>query len=89
MSAGMFFCESKFLNEIPFDPTLDDLFEGEEILTSVKFYTNGWDVFTPKENIIYHEYIRKDKPKYFIDNTTTPINWFSRHSIIFYMFNYL
>ena len=71
MSAGMFFCESKFLNEIPFDPTLDDLFEGEEILTSVKFYTNGWDVFTPKENIIYHEYIRKDKPKYFIDNSKT------------------
>ena len=71
MSAGMFFCESKFLNEIPFDPTLDDLFEGEEILTSVKFYTNGWDVFTPKENIIYHEYGRENKPKYFIDNNKT------------------
>ena len=68
MSAGMFFCESKFLNEIPFDPTLDDLFEGEEILTSVRFYTNGWDVFTPKENIIFHEYYREDKPKYFKDN---------------------
>ena len=71
MSAGMFFCESKFLNEIPFDPTLNDLFQGEEILTSVKFYTNGWDVFTPKENIIYHEYGRHDKPKYFIDNEKT------------------
>ena len=71
MSAGMFFCESKFLNEIPFDPTLDDLFEGEEILTSVKFYTNGWDVFTPKENIIFHEYVRENKPKYFIDNNKT------------------
>jgi hypothetical protein len=68
MSAGMFFCESKFLNEIPFDPTLDYLFEGEEILTSVKFYTNGWDIFTPKENIIYHEYGRENKPKYYIDN---------------------
>ena len=71
MSAGMFFCESKFLNEIPFDPTLDYLFEGEEILTSVKFYTNGWDVFTPKENIIYHEYVRENKPKYYIDNNKT------------------
>jgi [Skp1-protein]-hydroxyproline N-acetylglucosaminyltransferase len=71
MSAGMFFCESKFLNEIPFDPTLDDLFEGEEILTSIRFYTNGWDVFTPKENILFHEYYREDKPKYFIDNTKT------------------
>ena len=71
MSAGMFFCESKFLNEIPFDPTLDDLFEGEEILTSIKFYTNGWDIFTPRENILFHEYIRDDKPKYFIDNNKT------------------
>jgi len=71
MSAGMFFCESKFLNEIPFDPTLDDLFEGEEILTSVKFYTNGWDVFTPKENLIYHEYGRENKPKYHTDNKKT------------------
>ena len=71
MSAGFFFCESNFLNDIPFDPTLDDLFEGEEILTSVKFYTNGWDVFTPKENIIFHEYGRKDKPKYYIDNKKT------------------
>ena len=71
MSAGMFFCESKFLNEIPFDPTLDDLFQGEEILTSVKFYTNGWDVFTPKENLIYHEYGRENKPKYHTDNKKT------------------
>ena len=71
MSAGMFFCESKFLNEIPFDPTLDDLFQGEEILTSVKFYTNGWDVFSPKENILYHEYGRENKAKYHIDNKKT------------------
>lgn len=68
MSAGMFFCESSFLNEIPFDPTLDYLFMGEEILTTVRFYTYGWDVFTPKENVIYHEYVRKDKPKYHDDN---------------------
>lgn len=68
MSAGMFFCEAKFLNEIPFDPNLDYLFMGEEILTSVRFYTYGWDIFTPKENIIYHEYTRANKPKYHDDN---------------------
>jgi [Skp1-protein]-hydroxyproline N-acetylglucosaminyltransferase len=68
MAAGMFFCESKFLDEIPFDPTLDYLFEGEEILTSVRFFTNGWDTYTPKENIIYHEFYRYGKPKYYIDN---------------------
>jgi UDP-GlcNAc:polypeptide alpha-N-acetylglucosaminyltransferase len=60
----MFFCETYFLNEMPFDPTLDYLFTGEEILNSVKFYTNGWDVFVPKINIIFHEYLRDNKPKY-------------------------
>jgi hypothetical protein len=68
MSAGMFFVHSSFLNEIPFDPSLDYLFMGEEILTSVRFYTYGWDVFTPKINVIYHEYTREDKPKYHDDN---------------------
>ena len=67
-SAGMLFCESKFLEEIPYDPSLDNLFMGEEILTSVRFYTYGWDIFTPKENIIYHEYTRDEKPKYNTDN---------------------
>lgn len=64
VSAGMFFCETYFLNEMPYDPTLDYLFTGEEILNSVKFYTNGWDVFVPKINIIFHEYLRDNKPKY-------------------------
>jgi len=68
IAGGMFFCEAKFLEEIPFDPSLDNLFMGEEILTSVRFFTYGWDVFSPKENIIFHEYTRADKPKYTTDS---------------------
>ena len=64
----MFFCESNFLNELPFDPDLPYLFVGEEILHSIRFFTNGWDIFTPSENIIFHEYTRKDKPKIWTDN---------------------
>ena len=70
VSGGMVFCESKFVNEMPFDPNLPYLFTGEEILQSVRFYTNGWDVFTPNQNIVYHEYTRADKPKIWTDNTT-------------------
>ena len=68
LASGMFFCESYFLNELPYDPNLDYLFVGEEILHSIRFYTNGWDIYTPYENIIFHEYERKDKPKIWTDN---------------------
>ena len=68
VAGGMFFCESYFLNELPYDPNLPYLFTGEEILHSVRFYTNGWDVYTPTENIVFHEYIRSDKPKFWSDD---------------------
>jgi hypothetical protein len=70
VSGGMVFCESSFLKELPFDPNLPYLFVGEEILHSVRFYTNGWDVFTPNQNIVFHEYTRENKPKIWTDNTT-------------------
>jgi len=70
VSGGMVFCESKFVNEMPFDPNLPYLFTGEEILQSIRFYTHGWDVFTPNQNIVYHEYTRANKPKIWTDNPT-------------------
>ncbi len=69
VAGGMMFCESSFLKELPYDPDLPYIFVGEEILLSVRFYTNGWDVFTPSENIVFHEYTRADKPKIWTDQT--------------------
>ncbi len=71
IAGGMFFCEAYFLDEVAFDPNLDYLFVGEEILHSIRFYTNGWDIFTPKENTIFHEYTRSDKPKIWTDKVYT------------------
>lgn len=68
VAGGMMFCESSFLKELPFDPNLPFLFVGEEILHSIRFYTHGWDIFTPTENIVFHEYTRADKPKIWTDN---------------------
>lgn len=64
IAAGMFFCEAKFLQDIPFDPELDFLFIGEELLLSARFYTHGWDIFTPNRNTIYHYYTREKEPKF-------------------------
>jgi hypothetical protein len=68
VAGGMVFSESKFLEELPYDPELPYLFVGEEILHSIRYYTNGWDIFTPNENIIFHEYTRSGKPKIWTDN---------------------
>jgi hypothetical protein len=64
IAAGMFFCEGKFIQDIPFDPELDFLFIGEELLLSARFYTHGWDIFTPNKNTIYHMYTRESDPKF-------------------------
>ena len=68
VAGGMIFTEAYFLKELPFDPNLPYLFVGEEIIFSIRFFTNGWDVFTPSENIVFHEYTRSDKPKIWTDN---------------------
>jgi len=63
----MLFTESKFLKDIPYDPHLEYLFTGEEILHSLRFYTHGYDVFIPNQNILFHYYIRNDNPKLWDD----------------------
>ena len=68
VAGGMCFSEAYFLDELPYDPSLPYLFVGEEILHSIRFYTNGWDIFTPTENIVFHEYTRANKPKIWTDN---------------------
>jgi hypothetical protein len=68
LASGMFFCEGYFLYELPYDPNLPYLFVGEEILHSIRFYTFGWDIFTPTENVVFHEYTRAEKPKIWTDN---------------------
>jgi UDP-GlcNAc:polypeptide alpha-N-acetylglucosaminyltransferase len=64
IAAGFLFVSGDFLKEVPFDPDLDHLFAGEEILLTIRAYTNGWDVYTPNLDILYHKYTRKNEPKF-------------------------
>jgi UDP-GlcNAc:polypeptide alpha-N-acetylglucosaminyltransferase len=68
VAAGFIFANSSFLNELPFDPYLPNLFVGEEILLSIRFWTNGWDIYSPNTNIVFHKYTRKDEPHVWDDN---------------------
>lgn len=63
-TAGFFFTYGVFLQEVPFDGNLDYLFLGEEILFTVRLWTNGWNFLSPNRRICYHFYTRNDQPKY-------------------------
>jgi len=69
VSANFMFAAGNIVKEIPFDPHLPFLFEGEEILYSIRAYTHGWNVFSPNRNIIFHHYTRKGEPKFWDDLT--------------------
>lgn len=50
------------LTRYPFDPHLDYLFMGEEMLLSIRSFTFGWNVYTPNRNIVFHTYTRSSAP---------------------------
>ena len=69
VSAGFLFGKYTFLNEVPFDPYLPYLFQGEEILLATRFWTNGWDIYNLTEPMCVHNYSRDKKPRFWNDNS--------------------
>jgi hypothetical protein len=67
VSANFMFAPGTIVKEVAFDPHLPFLFEGEEILYSIRAFTHGWNVFSPNKNIIFHHYTRKGEPKFWDD----------------------
>ncbi|EFA81998.1 GlcNAc transferase [Heterostelium album PN500] len=68
VAAGFFFGTGEFLETVPYDPHLPNMFEGEEILHTVRMYVNGYRFFAPTINICYHYYTRQGQPKFWEDN---------------------
>lgn len=62
-AAGFLFANASLLGEVPFDPHLDYLFDGEEMLFSARAFSHGWDSYLPTVNILYHYYGRPNSPK--------------------------
>lgn len=66
VSGGFVFGPGAMVREVPFDPDLAYLFQGEEILHSARLWTSGYDFYTPLENIAFHQYER-DAPRFWND----------------------
>jgi hypothetical protein len=56
---GFSFTLGTVVTEVPFDVNLQYVFLGEEITMAVRLYTNGYDTFAPRRNIVYHYTPRK------------------------------
>lgn len=67
VSAGFLFGPKDAFDEVPYDPYL--YFHGEEISLSARFWTHGWNPFTPNEVLIYHFYGHSEqRPRHWSDN---------------------
>jgi len=69
VSANFFFAHAQFLDPnhpdaVLFDPHLPYVFMGEEPLLGLRFWTHGYDIWTPYENTCFHYYTRSDGPKF-------------------------
>lgn len=66
-SGGFVFGPGSMLADVPYDPSLAHLFQGEEVLMSARLWTAGYDFFTPTENLVFHNYMRSEAPKFWND----------------------
>ena len=76
-AAGFSFTIGAFCREVPHDR--DYYFIGEEISIAVRAYTNGYDLFHPHKNLLWHYYTRKNSKRHWDDHK----NWFQRDNICY------
>lgn len=63
MSGGFVFAPGSLVKDVPFDPYLDHIFQGEEVLYSARTWTTGYDIFCPSKNVVLHHYYRNGEGK--------------------------
>jgi len=59
-AAGFSFSRGHFLVNVPYDPYLPFVFQGEEILQSIRAFTFGYDFYAPIRNVAFHIYAMKE-----------------------------
>jgi hypothetical protein len=73
--AGYIFANGSLVNEVPYDERIS--FMGEELCFSIRAYTRGWKIYAPNEMLLWHYYVRKDRPKVWSqrDDSGKKENW--------------
>ena len=55
-AAGFSFGRGHFLVQVPYDPYLPMVFQGEEISMTIRGFTYGYDFYAPVRNVAFHMY---------------------------------
>lgn len=85
-AAGFLFGDAAFLLDVPFDPYLDFMFDGEEILYSVRLWTHGYDSYAPSKAVVAHIYGRSQAPRVW----SVPNNlWWKHQELAHRRFHYI
>jgi hypothetical protein len=66
LSGHLLFTLGDFVREVPSDP--DIYFVGDEIITTVRAYTHGYDFFHPPEIIVWHQFDRSQRTPHWRDH---------------------
>jgi len=64
IAAGFLFGGAQLVDEVPFDPYMPWIFMGEELAFTIRFWTNGFDIHRPAADVVRHEYVRSEHPKF-------------------------
>ena len=64
VAGGFMFMRGEVLMEVPFDPRLEWVFNGEEFLYSARLFTRGYEFYSPSHNVAYHYYKRDGEPRF-------------------------
>jgi hypothetical protein len=54
--AGLSFSKCHAMQRVPYDPNLPQVFDGEEFSMAMRLFTNGYDIYAPGRNLVFHDY---------------------------------
>lgn len=72
---GLLFAPAALIDEVPFDPRLDYVFHGEEVLFSARLWARGWRSFRPCDSVVGHLYERSKEPSLWNEAKALPPDW--------------
>lgn len=71
LAAGFLFTIGAFVEEVGYDPEL--YFFGEEIAMTLRAFTHGYDLFHPRELLLWHDYVRRYASRHWDDHTADTV----------------
>ncbi|CAG9567175.1 conserved hypothetical protein [Leishmania major strain Friedlin] len=63
VAGGFLMSFATIFRDVPFDPHLPYIFDGEEVLYSMRLWTHGYNIYTPARGLCFHIYTRSSAPK--------------------------